>query len=159
MSKIVVCDIDGTISKVGDRIKYLEQSPKDWDAFYGACGEDEPNQIVLEMIDSLTCCDENSPFDYDVVFCSGRRESCREATITWISLNSKALLGCCDILLRADGDFRSDTVVKKELLDNYLSGNGYTKDDVAFILEDRSSVVKMWRDAGYICLQVAEGDF
>ena len=34
MSKIVVCDIDGTISKVGDRIKYLEQSPKDWDAGY-----------------------------------------------------------------------------------------------------------------------------
>ena len=61
--------------------------------------------------------------------------------------------------MRKDGDFRSGTVVKKELLDNYLSDNGYTKDDVAFILEDRSSVVKMWRDAGYTCLQVAEGDF
>ena len=30
----VVVDIDGTISKVGDRIKCLEQSPKDWDSFY-----------------------------------------------------------------------------------------------------------------------------
>jgi hypothetical protein len=153
MSKIVVCDIDGTISKVGDRIKYLEQSPKDWDAFYGACGEDKPVENVIELIGVL--------YDgyNDIVFCSGRRESCREDTAKWIKSNVNYTLGNVHILLRKDGDYRSDTIVKKELLDNYLSENGYTKDDVAFILEDRSSVVKMWRDAGYTCLQVAEGDF
>ena len=154
MSKIVVCDIDGTISKVGDRIKYLEQTPKDWDAFYGACGEDEPNQIVLDMVDML-----NWEGSYNIVFCSGRRESCRNATIKWFKVNSNTELEDDTVLLRADGDFRPDTIVKKELLDNYLAENGYTKDDVAFILEDRSSVVKMWQDAGYTCLQVAEGDF
>ena len=154
MSKIVVVDIDGTISKVGDRIKYLEQSPKDWDAFYGACGEDEPITPIIQLVNNLS-----EGLKYFVIFLSGRRESCRKNTCNWM----KRYLHCWNLiqtlLLRKDGDFRSDTIVKKELLDNYLSENGYTKDDVAFILEDRSSVVKMWRDAGYTCLQVAEGDF
>jgi len=151
MSKIVVCDIDGTISKVGNRIKYLEQSPKDWDAFYGACGEDEPNHTILNMLRTVS-------MRYTIVWCSGRRESCRKDTNTWMDKFGWGIY-FIHILLRKDDDFRSDTIVKKELLDNYLSENGYTKDDVAFILEDRSSVVKMWRDAGYTCLQVAEGDF
>lgn len=157
MSKIVVCDIDGTISKVGDRIKYLEQTPKDWDAFYGACGEDEPIKNMLILADSLAV-----GLQYSVVLCSGRRESCRSDTVEWLYKYTEELRYLDEfgqLLLRADGDFRPDTIVKKELLDNYLAENGYTKDDVAFILEDRSSVVKMWRDAGYTCLQVAEGDF
>jgi hypothetical protein len=42
MKFIVIVDIDGTISKVGDRIKYLKQDPKDWESFYKDCFEDEP---------------------------------------------------------------------------------------------------------------------
>jgi len=154
MSKIVVCGLDGTVSKVGDRIKYLGQSPKDWDAFYGACGEDKPVDSIIKIVEDLVF-----GSGYDIVLCSGRRKSCEEATRQWLQYNTHWFMYAYDILLRKDGDFRSDTIVKKELLDNYLSENDYTKDDVAFILEDRSSVVKMWRDAGYTCLQVAEGDF
>lgn len=154
MSKIVVCDIDGTISKVGDRIKYLEQSPKDWDAFYGACGEDKPINNMIELINHLQMGGE-----YQIIFVSGRRESCRADTCNWFRKHLSCWGWVQTVKLRKDGDFRPDTIVKKELLDNYLTENGYTKDDVAFILEDRSSVVKMWRDAGYTCLQVAEGDF
>ena len=40
-SGTILVDIDGTISKVGDRIKYLQQEPKNWDSFYEACDEDE----------------------------------------------------------------------------------------------------------------------
>jgi hypothetical protein len=34
MQRTVVIDIDGTISYVGERLKYLQQEPKDWDSFY-----------------------------------------------------------------------------------------------------------------------------
>lgn len=44
---IVICDIDGTISRVGDRLKYLQQNPKDWDSFYNDCFNDEP---IREMV-------------------------------------------------------------------------------------------------------------
>ena len=33
------------------------------------------------------------------------------------------------------------------------------KDAISFILEDRATVVKSFRDAGFKVLQVAEGDF
>ena len=42
---IVIVDIDGTIAKVGDRLKYLQQEPKDWDSFYEHCNEDNPDGL------------------------------------------------------------------------------------------------------------------
>lgn len=33
------------------------------------------------------------------------------------------------------------------------------KYDVLFAIDDRSSVVDMWRDLGLVCLQCAEGAF
>ena len=86
MSKIVVCDIDGTISKVGNRIKYLEQSPKDWDAFYGACGEDKPIVPIIKLVENLM----HSTM-YQIVLCTGRRESCREDTFKWLDANAFCL--------------------------------------------------------------------
>jgi len=51
--EIVLVDIDGTISKVGDRLRYLEQKPKDWDSFYEACGEDEPIDEIIRLVRNL----------------------------------------------------------------------------------------------------------
>lgn len=142
----VVVDIDGTISKVGDRIKCLEQSPKDWDSFYARCGEDLPNEDVLELVKAIQ-------YEYTIIFLSGRRESCRKATEEWLDKYDINNYG--GLLLRKDGDYRHDTIVKPELLLNFLG----SYDEVAFVLEDRASVVKKWRELGLTCFQVAEGDF
>lgn len=142
----VVVDIDGTISKVGGRIECLERSIKDWDEFYTRCGEDLPNEDVLELVKILQC-------EYDIVFVSGRRESCRDDTKQW--LNNYGIYNYEGLLLRKDWDHRHDAIVKPELLLNFLG----SYDEVAFILEDRASVVQMWRELGLTCLQVAEGDF
>ena len=61
------------------------------------------------------------------------------------------------ILYRRDSDTRHDTKVKPELLDEYLRQHPDYK--VAVILEDCNSMVAKWRELGYTCLQVAEGDF
>jgi phosphoserine phosphatase len=39
------------------------------------------------------------------------------------------------------------------------SGAGIDRTHVLFIVEDRSSVVEMWRQQGFVCLQCAPGDF
>lgn len=49
----LICDIDGTISIVGDRLKYIEQEKKDYDSFYNSCGEDLPNVTIINMV---KCC-------------------------------------------------------------------------------------------------------
>lgn len=146
MKNIVVVDIDGTIAKVGDRLKYLQQAKKDWDSFYEHCDEDEPIKDVISIIEDLY-------FEgHNIVFCTGRRESVRFKTVAWIQKNCFSKF---DLLMRPDGDFRHDTMVKPEL----LATAGYTPDKVLCIFEDRDSMVSRWRDLGYRCLQVDRGDF
>lgn len=147
MKNIVIVDIDGTIAKVGDRLKYLQQEKKDWDSFYEHCDEDEPIKDMLELVYDLFR-------SYNrIVFCTGRRESVRAKTEAWLSKH----LGIEEyiLLMRPDGDFRHDTMVKPEL----LAQMGITPDRVYCILEDRDSMVSRWRDLGYRCLQVDRGDF
>lgn len=161
MSKqIVIVDIDGTIAKVGDRIKYLQQSPKDWDAFYADTFEDEP---MLEMIRLVKILRKSG---YWVAFCTGRRESCRTQTVKWLKKHYGPILSESrnpllaglphyELFMRPDKDHRHDTILKPEILEKA----GITVDDVAFILEDRNVMVQKWRELGFTCLQVADGDF
>jgi len=150
MKDIVIVDIDGTISKVGERLKYLQSDPKDWDSFYNDCFEDEPIDQIISLVDTLYWA------GYNLVFCTGRRESCREKTINWMKKHFETEVVNRNLLLmRPDKDHRHDTEVKPEL----LKKAGIELNEVAFVLEDRNSMVQKWRELGLTCLQVAEGDF
>ena len=76
--KVVIVDIDGTIAKLGDRLKYLNQEPADWDSFYLASGEDEPIQVIIDLVNVL----KNS---YTIVYCTGRSEKARDVTKKWLA--------------------------------------------------------------------------
>jgi hypothetical protein len=146
--KIVLVDIDGTITKVGDRINHLNETPKDWDSFYKRCGEDLPVENIIRLVLKLS-------FTNPIVFCTGRRESCRTETVKWIKEHMGFSEGDYKLLMRADGDFRHDTKAKPELLEKA----GIKLSHIEFVLEDRNSMVNKWRELGLTCLQVAEGDF
>ena len=156
--KIVLVDIDGTISKVGERLKHLKKEPPDWDSFYEDCFEDEPILPIVGLVRAIMhehCGDHST---YEVVFCTGRRESVREKTTIWLQryFDFGYELSCCDkLLMRKDGDFRHDTEVKPEL----LIESGIKIEYVAFVIEDRNSMVKKWREMGFVCIQPVEGDF
>jgi uncharacterized HAD superfamily protein len=150
MRKTVIVDIDGTISRVGERIKYLQQELKDWDLFYNDCFEDEPILNIVDLVYDLYL------QRYNIVFCTCRRESCREKTIKWLNQHFEPEIAkFSTLLMRHNNDHRHDIEVKPELLKNA----GIEFDSIAFILEDRNSMVKKWRELGLTCLQVAEGDF
>jgi predicted secreted acid phosphatase len=142
---VVVFDIDGTLSIVGDRLKYLQETPPNWDAFYGACGEDTVNDAIWEVYAAMEG-------EHEIYFVTGRRESCRKDTISWMLRNHIECHGDNHLLMRKDGDKRHDTDVKPELVDDF-------KHDILMIFEDRASMVDKWRELGYTCLQVAEGNF
>lgn len=150
MSKYIVVDIDGTIADCSARAKYLEQTPKDWGGFYAGIAGDKP---IVPILDALAVLDDSD--EYDVVFCTGRDEAYRQATHDWLWRKAECYVNAKQLLMRPAGDRRSDEIVKPEL----LAARGITPDNTAFILEDRAKVVRRWRDLGFRCLQVADGDF
>ena len=58
--------------------------------------------------------------------------------------------------MRKTDDFRQDSIVKKELFDQYIKDKYF----VEYWLDDRDQVVKMVREElGLLCLQVYYGNF
>ena len=58
--------------------------------------------------------------------------------------------------MRKEYDFRPDHAIKLEMLETLKV---YYNCNPKYVFDDRDSVVKMWRDQGLTCLQVAEGNF
>lgn len=152
MNKYVVIDIDGTVSKVGDRLECLQREPKNWDEFYNRCDEDEPIEDVIRVLNSMFYADPT----LTAIFCTGRREGVRAKTIAWLNdnLSHNVLLGST-LLMRPDGNFKHDTKVKPKALEAL----GISPGNTLVIFEDRDTMVKEWRRLGFTCFQVNEGDF
>jgi len=141
---ILICDIDGTIADITHRLHFIQQPKKDWPGFFKACGDDAPIPLMISMVQLIENC------GWVIYYVTGRREQERVPTSLWLA---RMGLPQGDLLMRANGDYRPDTAVKSDLYDIMLSY------DVAadLVLEDRDRVVRMWRDRGVRCIQVAEG--
>ncbi len=142
----VVFDIDGTLSIVGDRVKCLEGDKPDWDQFYERCDEDAPNRVAIRTYQALHATGTGPK----MVLLTGRRESVRAKTEEW--LRKHQVFGYTQLLMRPDGDFRHDTIVKPEL----LAAQDIRPD---LVFEDRDAMVNYWRSQGIPCFQVAPGNF
>jgi len=140
---MIAFDIDGTLSIVGDRLDCLQN--QHYDSFYERCGEDRVNWDLAEVYKSLHMS------NIDIIVVTGRRESCRHSTLKWFRENG-LYLESKNLYMRDDGDTRRDTVVKLEKVEHII-------DSITLVFEDRNCMVKVWRDRGVTCCQVAEGNF
>lgn len=141
-TRAIICDIDGTLAIRGER------SPYD----YSRVGEDEPNLPIVELAKTLS---EN--WSREIIFVSGRDDSCEFETNEWIRVTLDLFDSYDDVVLhmRKTGDNRSDAIVKREIYDTHIK-HQYQVD---YVLDDRNSVVQMWRSLGLTVLQVNEGNF
>ena len=144
--KTYIFDIDGTIANNDHRQHHLTKTPKDWSSWHKESQEDKP---YWEIIDILMMARANG---IKIVLCTGRDEKCREDTEQWLINHS---IYYDDLFMRARDDRRDDDDVKKDLLAK-IRELGYNP---VCVFEDRVRVVKMWREEGLRCLQVAPGDF
>ena len=148
----IVCDIDGTIADLSHRLHFIqpeEGGKKDWDSFFAGVSDDEPIQSVIETVDAMA-----TGYDNTVEFWTGRSESVRSETEVWLMQNVWAWWAWSEnrvLKMRAEGDKRPDYIVKMEFID--------PESPPDIIFEDRSSVVKAYRERGLRVFQVAEGDF
>ncbi len=147
MRKAVLFDIDGTIADIRHRRHFLEGDRPDWKSFNTRMGDDLPNTPVVELY--RTMWESNK---YELILVSGRSEDQRAITRQWLIWNE---IPFEQLLMRPSGDFRSDVVIKQEILAK-IQKAGF---EVLFAVDDRQSVVDMWRRNGITCLQCDVGDF
>lgn len=125
-------DLDGTLAK--------HQGRNPYDA--SLCATDLFDQAVWTAA---------SGFER-VVFLSGRDEQYRPQSERWLidhGVENPVLF------MRAHGDIRPDSIVKKELFFTHVA----PRFNVAVAFDDRDTVVRMWRAIGVPCFQVAPGAF
>jgi uncharacterized HAD superfamily protein len=143
--KIIIFDIDGTLADCRHRQVFVQGKEKNWKKFFGAADHDEPIEGIVHLLKILWRSKECK-----IILCTGRPESMRPRTLRWLE---KYEICYDELLMRREGDFRQDAVVKKEMLIKL------GKENVLFAIDDRKQVVEMWRREGVLCLQCAEGDF
>jgi hypothetical protein len=145
MTTCCIFDLDGTICNTTHRQHYLCDNPKNWQAFFDACVDDEPNEHICTLYRII---EASADIEY-MVICSGRPDSHREQTVKW-------LMDCGimfdRLMMRKTGDYRPDHVVKKEMLEQ-LRNAGY---QILFAVDDRLTVVNMWRSNGVPVLQAED---
>ncbi|MGB0453219.1 MAG: HAD family acid phosphatase [Bacteriovoracaceae bacterium] len=144
--KAIIFDFDGTLSNTEHREHYLEKTPKDWKGFFKDADLDPPHEWCLELV--RMCLDRN----YKILIVTGRHEGMRELSETWLK---KYQVSYERMWMREDEDHRSDSEIKAEI---------YKRDieqffEILFVVDDRKSVVKTWRELGLTCLQCAPGEF
>jgi|SRR5712664_1641828 len=135
LPEAIIVDIDGTVALKGARDPYDETRVH----------EDRPNEPVIQVVRMMA-------EKHWVIFLSGRTERCREETMNWLD---EHVAVSYELHMRKQGDGRKDWIVKQELFDEHVRG----KYNVTVVLDDRDQVVRLWRDMGLICFQVAEGKF
>lgn len=132
----IVVDIDGTLALHNNR------GPFEFDKVE----TDDLNGGVAEFVNAMF-----AGFR-EVILVSGRQSEFRPHTERWLE---KHRIGFTELHMRAEGDRRSDCLVKAELFDNHVRDR-FT---VTHVLDDRNRVVFLWRKLGLPCWQVADGDF
>jgi len=150
----IIFDIDGTLADLTHRLHWIKSKPKNYKAFMEACpldGEITPVVRLARALDSIQF--STGPGEkIRLIFCSGRSDEYREQTAQWLA---EADLGPDHLYMRKAGDYRKDSIVKSELLDQ-IRADGFNPQ---LVFDDRQQVVDMWRERGLICCQVAKGDF
>jgi len=131
---------------------------KDWNSFFAGGLEDKLRQEVFDRLLELSAQGKK------IVFVSARPEKCRADTLTWFvrhGIMSKydkfawfedKKLEYEALLMRPDGNSNDDTIIKQAILDKY-----FRKESIHLVIDDRPSVIRMWRSNGLTVEDVGDG--
>jgi hypothetical protein len=143
---VYVVDIDGTLAlkRAGDENC---RNIYDWKRV----SEDVGYSAVIKTYIALNAF-------YRCIVVSGRSEECREETLDWLRrhhINTQEKHGF-RLFMRKYKDYRPDWVVKEEIYHELIE----PEFDVIAAFDDRTQIVKLWRDVlGIPCFQVDWGFF
>lgn len=131
---LAVFDLDGTLTDVRHRLRFVRRRPPDWDAFFAAAADDPPlpDGVALALA---------SAADHEVAYVTGRPERCRPETVAWLDEHG---LPAGRLLMRADSDRRPARRTKPELLRRLARDRA-----VALVVDDDEQVCDAYARAGF----------
>jgi hypothetical protein len=146
----VIFDLDGTLAIIDKRRQKATSSNGyfNWKTFFAPenIQLDEPNIPVIKTFQAL------KKDGFEVGIFSGRDSISRRESKEWLLENG---IWPDFFKMRPHGSHTPDNVLKKIWLDEMISDGK----EILCTFDDRDKVVKMWRDNGISCFQVAPGDF
>lgn len=148
---LYIFDLDGTLADASHRVHHINGAVQNWDAFFAACAEDAPILPVIDTMQTLSLMAE-------VWIWTGRSDHVADLTLAWLNQHTTFRRPQLEriVRMRPAGDRRPDHVLKLEWLQGLQPAD---RRRLVAVFEDRASVVRMWRDAGVPCFQVAPGEF
>lgn len=137
LEPVVIFDIDGTLAHMNGK-----RGPFDWNHV----DRDDVDPIVAQIVRDYTHAGKK------VFLVSGRDEEARKPTMEWLDFYQIPYYA---LFMRPKGDFRKDTLIKKEIYTNEFLGKYW----VEVVYDDREVVCDTWRSLGLKCFQVEPGKF
>jgi hydroxymethylpyrimidine pyrophosphatase-like HAD family hydrolase len=148
--KGIIIDLDGTLCNVDHRRHHVHGENKDWKSFFAGIDKDPVNEWCRQLVLSMHK-------KYRIIFVTGRAEEYRTVSVQWLVKNiGFHAVGLSPLFMRKNGDFREDFIIKREIYERKIKPDY----DILFCVDDRDSVVKMWREQGLDVLHCSgEGGF
>ncbi len=133
----VIFDMDGTLAHMQGK-----RGTFDWNRV----SVDSVDEKVAETLKTY------KKAAYKVIVVTGRDGLCEDATKQWLHDNK---IEFDYLFIKGVNDSRKDTITKTEIYEQHIKG----KFNILCAYDDRDQSVKMWRDLGIKCYQVADGAF
>jgi len=137
--RAVIVDVDGTLVDVTSVRHHVLSHPKDFDAFHRGAEDCPPIPTTLAVIRAWRAV-------ADIVVVTARMRMWEASTRRWLD---RHLPGRYELHMRANGDYRPDFQVKREILTTIRQTH-----DVAFAIDDNPSVVALWEAEGIPTLTI-----
>lgn len=146
---IAVVNLD-VLSDAAHRQHYIKNAnitngsaKPDWPGFYSQCYRDQPiNANIAKLV-------EYKEQGYEIVLVCSYPEQYRGLRTKWLEHYQVPF---DRMLMRPDGNYEKDEVLKKKMLDNYIN-----KDMVEIWIDDRPVIIKMIKANGIKIEQVGSG--
>ena len=138
---LAVVDLDGVVADVRHRLHHLE-GRADWGSFFAAAVDDPPHEEGLAVVARLAA-------DHEVVYLTGRPESCRGDTERWLEAHG---IGGHRLVMRPEGVRRPAATLKRALLAELAAGR-----EVAVVVDDDPLVLAAMTEAGIPTFHAAWG--
>lgn len=149
-TQTVIFDLDGTLALIEERrqLATLPNGKINWKTFFAPenISLDQPNPPVIKTFQALKAA------GFRVGVFSGRDAISRKESEAWLKQHG---IEVDFFRMRPQGTFTPDQILKKKWLDEELQAGH----DIMCVFDDRDKVVKMWRENGITCMQVAPGEF